>query len=383
MSKDSKVNVSFLTNTKAPYRKLQFEEFSKIPNCKLAVYYTNPQPLDRNWNVDPINGVHEFALRGLKVSKRYGYINFGLRKIVKESDLLLIGGIEQPTYQLAVRLCKRYGKKYVLVFDGVSPKKIDAVRRNYVKYKLKSKVINDASAIFGNGTVAIEYFTKAFGYPKEKIFNQYLTVNVERIMNFLSQKEELRKIYREKYAIPMDSEVVIYSGRLIKRKNVSLIVRALEGLDKTFLLILGDGEEKENILRLAENLRVTCKITEFIEDQDELFKSYYAGDLLVLPSYDEPWGLVVNEAMAAGLPVIVSNECGCYLDLVKDGENGFILTDLENPKILRSLILKALAKKAELSKRSLEMISNWTFDNSRRSFENLLTEVLTDSWRLS
>jgi len=379
MSGNYKINVSFLTNAKAPYRKLQFEELAKISDCKFTIYYTNPHPLDRNWSVDPINGVGEFALRGLRVSKKNGYINFGLRKIVKESDLLLIGGTEQPTYHLVARLCKRYGKKYVLIFDGVSPKKIDVVRRNYVKYKLKSKIINDASAIFGNGTVAIEYFTKAFGYPKEKIFNQYLTVNVERIMNFLSQKEELRKIYREKYAIPMDHEVIIYSGRLLKRKNVSLIVRALKSLDKAFLLILGDGEEKENILRLAESLRVPCKITGFIEDQDELFKSYYAGDLLVLPSYNEPWGLVVNESMAAGLPVVVSNECGCYFDLVKDGENGFVLTDLENPDMLRSLVLKVLAKKTEFSKKSLEMISDWIFDNSRRSFENLLTEVLADS----
>jgi len=376
MLRDYKTKISFFTNTKAPYRKLQFEEFSKIPNWKFAVYYTNPQPLDRNWNVDPINGVDEFALRGLRVSKKYGYINFDLRKIVKESDLLLIGGTEQPTYHLVARLCKRYGKKYVLIFDGVSPKKIDVVRRNYVKYKLKSKIINDASAIFGNGTVAIEYFTKAFGYPKEKIFNQYLTVNVERIMNFLSQKEELRKIYREKYAIPMDHEVIIYSGRLLKRKNVGLIVRALKGLDKAFLLILGDGEEKENILRLAEGLRVQCKITGFIEDQDELFKSYYAGDLLVLPSYDEPWGLVVNESMAAGLPVVVSNECGCSLDLVRDGENGFILTDLENSETLRNLIVKALKNKESFSKKSLEIIDNWTFENSRKSFEELL-KILT------
>ena len=83
--------------------------------------------------------------------------------------------------------------------------------------------------------------------------------------------------------------------------------------------------------------------------------------------------------MAAGLPVVVSNECGCYFDLVKDGENGFVLTDLENPDMLRSLVLKVLAKKTEFSKKSLEMISDWIFDNSRRSFENLLAEVLADS----
>jgi len=92
--------------------------------------------------------------------------------------------------------------------------------------------------------------------------------------------------------------------------------------------------------------------------------------------YNEPWGLVVNEAMAAGLPVIVSNECGCSLDLVRDGENGYILTDLENSETLRNLIMKALKNKESFSKKSLEIIDNWTFENSRKSFEQLL-KILT------
>ena len=65
---------------------------------------------------------------------------------------------------------------------------------------------------------------------------------------------------------------------------------------------------------------------------------YNVGDLLILASYNEPLGLVVNEAMAAGLPVIVSNECGCSLDFVKDGENGYILS----PFLLSGKMLKRI-----------------------------------------
>jgi glycosyltransferase involved in cell wall biosynthesis len=156
---------------------------------------------------------------------------------------------------------------------------------------------------------------------------------------------------------------------------VDLIIKTLEGLKNVFLLIVGDGEENEELSKLASKLKIDYKITGFIEDQDELFKIYYAGALLVLPSYNEPWGLVVNEAMAAGLPVIVSNESGCSLDLVKDGENGFILSDLENPEILRNLIIKTLENKENFSKKSSEIIDNWTFEKSRESFENLLKAI--------
>ena len=156
---------------------------------------------------------------------------------------------------------------------------------------------------------------------------------------------------------------------------MDLIIKSLEGLKNIILLIVGDGEENEELCKLASKLKIDFKITGFIEDQEELFKIYYAGDLLILPSYNEPWGLVVNEAMAAGLPVIVSNESGCYLDLVKDGENGFILSDLENPETLRNLIIKTLENKEKYSKKSLEIIANWTFEKSRESFESLLKAV--------
>jgi len=146
-------------------------------------------------------------------------------------------------------------------------------------------------------------------------------------------------------------------------------------LKNFFLLIVGDGEENEELNKLASKLKIDYKITGFIEDQEELFKIYYAGDLLVLPSSHDAWGLVVNEAMAAGLPVIVSNRCGCSLDLVKEGENGFILSDLENPEILRNLIIKTLENKEKFSKKSLEIIDNWTIEKSRESFESLLKTI--------
>jgi len=356
-------------------RKLQFKELSKIPNTQFYIYYTNPNVLERKWKVSPIKNVIERPLKGFKFSEKIGYLNFGLKRIVLDSDVVLIGGTIEPTYQLIARLCRKYQKKYVLVFDGVSPKKVEMINRNSFIYKLKKDIIKDSAVIFGNGAIAIKYFSEVFGYPKDRIFNQYLTVDIETIKDFRKYKNELKKQIISKYNIPLNKNVVIYSGRLIKRKNVDLIIKSMEGLKNVFLLIVGDGEENEELSKLANKLKIDYKITGFIEDQEELFKIYYVGDLLILPSYNEPWGLVVNEAMAAGLPVIVSNESGCSLDLVKDGENGFILSDLENPEILRNLIIKTIENKKNFSKKSLEIINNWTFEKSRESFESLLKAI--------
>jgi len=255
------LNIAIVTNIKAPYRKLQIEEFCKITNISINMYYTNKN-IDVKWNVEPINGVNEKILQGFRLFKKYGYFNLGLVGIIKSNDIIIIGGYEQPTYILLSFLCRFYKKPYVIIFDGISPKKINEAE-NPVKFLLKNLVVKHASAIFGNGTVAKLYFSKKFGYNPDKIFNQYLTVDIKKIMDLGRQKEFWRENIRKKFNIN-DKKVIIYSGRLIKRKNVDLIIKAisvLENKQEYVLLILGDGEERQNLINLANTLNVDLKIT--------------------------------------------------------------------------------------------------------------------------
>jgi len=373
------LRIAIVTNIRSPYRKLQIEEFSKIPQISINVYYTDKNVLGRKWNVKPINGVNEKVLQGYRLLKKYGYFNLGLVGIVKSNDIIIIGGYEQPTYILLSFLCRFYKKPYVIIFDGISPKKIHETE-NPVKFLLKKLVVKHASTIFGNGTVAKLYFSKKFGYNPDKIFSQYLTVDIKKIMDLGRQKEFLRKNIRKKFNIHNDKKVIIYSGRLIKGKNVDLIIKAISVLknkQEYVLLILGDGEEKQNLINLANTLNVHLRITGFISEQEELFKYYYAGDVLILPSYNESWGLVVNEAMAAGLPVIVSDECGSSLDLVRNGENGFVIHagSFED-------IAKAIEKVFEndnykqFGATSKQIIKEWNFENSKLMFEKMLNSIL-------
>jgi glycosyltransferase involved in cell wall biosynthesis len=334
--------------------------------------------LGRKWDVEPIKSVNETALKGYKFFKKYGYINLGLINLVKSNDVIIIGGYEQPTYIMLSLLCRLYKKPYIIIFDGISPKKVYEAE-NPAKFLLKSLVIKHANSIFGNGTVSKLYFSKKFNYNSDKIFNQYLTVDIDKIVDLGKQKEILRKEIRQKLNIDNDKKVIIYSGRLIKQKNVDSIIKAINVLDNKesyILLILGDGEEKENLLNLAKELKVNLRMAGFISKQEELFKHYYAGDLMILPSNNEVWGLVVNEAMAAGLAVIVSDECGCSLDLVRDGENGFVVHAGDVKDIANAI--KDIFKNdnyIKFGERSKEIIGKWKFEDSRSSFEKMIKEL--------
>ena len=111
----------------------------------------------------------------------------------------------------------------------------------------------------------------------------------------------------------------------MKIKNVEAVIKALAEMktSEIVFLITGGGELHQKLKDTADRFGVKLIITEFISKQEELFKYYFVGDAFILPSVEEPWGLVVNEAMSAGLPVIVSNVCGCSLDLVDEGFNGY------------------------------------------------------------
>ncbi|PAK49090.1 glycosyltransferase [Priestia megaterium] len=370
------MRIGIVTYAKAPYRNSQWEEISK--SYKLKIYYTGKNIEGRGWEVEKLKGIEEKGLKVIKKFGKYGYLNKGLIKVVQENDCILLGGYEHPSYIILSILCRMYKKPFFLLYDGISPKKI-GMKENKIKYLLKKLVINNAHGFFANGTVGKEYFIENFNIRKEKIFNQVLSVDNETIQQISCSKEVIKRELVRKYDIQKFKHIIIYSGRLLKSKNVYSIIESISLLDnkeKYLLLILGDGEEKENLRLLAENLGVNIRITGFISNQKELFKHYYLGDLLVLPSSNEVWGLVVNEAMAAGLPVVVSTECGCVKDLVIENFNGYTFPPkdvITLAKILERILLKE--DKEGLGRNSLELIEEWNFKKSAQNFKHMIEKL--------
>lgn len=364
------MNLGFVTNLRSPYRTLQLNEFSKIEDLNITAYYCQNNKDNRNWGkLDSIK-YREIDLIGKRIFKKYGYINKGLFDIVKNNDVIIIGGYQQPTYILLSLICRLYRKKYILLYDGLSRERLYIKEKKY-KFILKKTVIKNAAYILGNGKVSKEYFSKKFKYPTKKIYNQYLSIDVKKIDEIYKLKKTYRDTYRKKLGIKESDKVILFSGRTVKEKNIEKVIMALSILknDNIIFVITGGGELEENLKKMAKNLNVKLIITGFISNQQELFKHYCLADALILPSIYEPWGLVVNEAMRLGLPVIVSKACGCSLDLVKEGENGYTINPIDINDISEkiNLVLFKLEKN-----NSREIIGEWVVENSRKSLEEIL-----------
>lgn len=369
------MKIAVITSIKAPYRTLQLEEICKNNNVDMTVYYTKLGKEDRDWEIKSSNFFSEINLDRIKFFDKFGTLNTGLKEIVKKNDIIVLGGYEKPTYIFLSLLCRIYKKKYAIIFDGISCDRLNK-KENKFKWVIKNLVIKHSSAIWGNGTISKRYFNEVFKYPIDKIYNQYLTVDGRKIKEIGQDKERIREDLRKKYGISKSEKVLHYSGRLVEVKNIKTIIEALSKINSIniTLFITGDGKLRGDLESLANKLGVKIIITGFIDIQEELFKHYYVSDVFILPSIYEPWGLVVNEAMYSGLPVLVSNVCGCSLDLV-DG-NGYSFNPNDTNELANKLKLLFLDKQISKKKiHSLQIINNWNFENSAKSFMEMIKSI--------
>jgi glycosyltransferase involved in cell wall biosynthesis len=149
--------------------------------------------------------------------------------------------------------------------------------------------------------------------------------------------------------------VVIFSGKLIPRKRPLDVVRAIEQCAaKINLLILGDGPLRAEIRKFEARLPIRC--LGFV-NQADLPGWYACGDVLVLPSESEPWGLVVNEGMACGLVPVVSDAVGCAPDLVQGVGEVFPAGDIDSLAQCLLRVSKSAGGRADLIRRRLDQFT--------------------------
>ncbi|ELB31451.1 TPA: glycosyltransferase family 4 protein [Enterococcus faecium] len=367
------MKITFLTYSMAPYRTKQLEHIIEKTNVDIDVLYIGLKTKSRTWKIEKSNKFREIHFKGIgKLGNHFLYYK-GVKDIIKNTDILMLGGYNSTAAYQFTYYAKKYNKKVIFVFDGIAPKNNKETSK--VRHLIKSLIINNVDAFFANGQVSFDYLISNFSVNPQNIYNQYLTVDVDTISKIYQQhKQQVVSEKRKKEFI------IMYSGRLLHRKRVIDLVKAISEIKTSIpvkLVVVGDGEEKNNLIKESIKLNINIEFIKFINDQRKLFEQYCLVDCLVLPSEDDPWGLVVNEAAAAHLPVIVSDGCGCIYDLVKNGYNGFVYPSKDVEELTRKLnqLVDDKEKAVEMGENSFKIISSWTYRESTNSFSKLLKEL--------
>jgi glycosyltransferase involved in cell wall biosynthesis len=164
-------------------------------------------------------------------------------------------------------------------------------------------------------------YYRHFGYPAARLFHSPHCVDTERFAG--SATPQARAVLRSRLGIRNDEKVVLFAGKLVPFKRpvdaVEAVAQLMRRSVSARLMVAGSGPMEADVRARAQALGVTVDFLGF-QNQTEMPSAYAAADLMVLPSTGrETWGLVCNEALACGTPIVVSDQVGCAPDLAKDG----------------------------------------------------------------
>ena len=292
--------VLWLTNVPAPYRLAIWNHLSN--SVELKVVFILKERNWRNWPA-PITDTWDYlylAYRSIKIGEFVLVPNFfGATKILKGIDTVIIGGWESPMFIRTTFLARRRGVRVVHFYEST----LQSHRfNNPLMRKVRSTIFSAADFIVTPGDASTQAVL-AMGIAPERIVTLFNPVDV-------SWFDTYAKSHR---VPPTPGHKYLFVGRLIALKNVSSLIQAFatirQGADT--LTIAGDGELSSELREIAQ----TLNISDFVyflghKNKEELASIYATSSTLILPSTNEVWGLVVNEALACGLQVIVSDKCG-------------------------------------------------------------------------
>ena len=265
-------------------------------------------------------------------------------------DVVIAGAIAFPSGALSTAWVKRYGKK-IIIFDDA---KIADVPRGKMTTFIKQRIYKCVDAML---------------YPSEDWMETGLYWQFEREQLFYgvdvvdNKFWKVDDVYREK------ENYFVSVGRVISKKNFKFLIEAFSqwpNNSKYRLLIVGDGPEKDALKQIC--LEKSLSNVQFLPflSQEELRSVYKkAQGFILASSHDETWGLVINEAMACGLPVIVSSRCGATKTLVQNGVNGFVFDPYCRESLVNALALFSRLTKEEqeeMGKQSSRLIQKWGLD---------------------
>ena len=355
-----------LTEIIAPYRIPVFNALAARTEVDLhVIFLAETDPGLRQWEVyrDEIR----FSYEVLKSYRhRLGGFNFLLSRGVGAAlsagnpEVILSGGYND----LAMWQAQRWARARRVPFLLWSESNVADARRKYPWVEsAKRRFMLSCQGYVVPGASAATYL-RTYGVASDRIFVAPNAVDVERFSNGAAQARGNPEIRR---SMGLPPRYLLYVGRLVRAKGVWDLLSAYAKLPERIreavsLVLVGDGEEREQLVRYSREIRPGSAVFPGFWQRDQLPAAYAGAEALVFPTHSDTWGMVVNEAMACGIPVIASDVAGCVADMVSDGENGRVVPAGDQEGLARAMeeVLNTAELRRAMGQRSAEMSSLFT-----------------------
>jgi glycosyltransferase involved in cell wall biosynthesis len=368
-----------------PYRAPLLDRVAALPEIDLTVVYAAGTVAGRTWRVKPKH--RAVFLRGVRVpgAERVLHHDYPLTPGVVPAlnqlrpDVVVVSGWSTFAAQAAIAWCRLRDVPYVLVVESHDEGPRPGWRRR-VKDTVVPPVVANASGVLVTGTLARNSMV-ARGAPAEHVRVFANTIDVEEFGARAAQVAPSRPELRSALGASVDDVVVLSVARLAPEKGLDVLVRAVaEAGDPRLMLVLaGDGGERSGLEALAKEVDVRLVLTGDVE-WERIAELYVAADVFALLSEREPWAVVVNEAAACGLPLVLSDRVGAAHDLLRGGENGSLVAagDVSAAaNALRELAADPERRRAQ-GMRSQELAADWGYGPSVEGFLETVREAVGD-----
>jgi len=283
------------------------------------------------------------------------------RKVLKiiwqySPDVIITAGYDSLAYWQAFLYCKLHRKKFIL-WNETSLLSTGSIRG--IRGILKHIIVRGADSYIAFGSKAKEYL-EYFGAKPEDIYISANIVDVDYFYQKVYQYRQSDSFLEGRKQYP--NILLLYVGQLIKRKGVEQVLKALNKLKDSEIgfIIVGSGPEEENLKKFCQENNLKNVYFEGFHQQEELSKYYALADVFVLSSFEEVWGLVVNEALASGLYVLCSDKAGVGYDLI-NMDNGQIFDPGKLNELVR--LIKQTKDNIGQIRNNRDKINDWANEN--------------------
>ena len=384
-----RTRIAYVVTHPIQYQAPLLRYFSQQADIDLTVFFQTDFSLRRffdpafgrwiEWGLQLLEGYRSEVLPAIGPKDRVSFlfpVNYGIVSRLRRDrfDLLWVHGYTRWFNWVAMLVARLRGIKILVRDDATAVSTQRSPIKKLIKRRLFFPLLNAlADGILVTGSLNRAYFLEN-GFAPERIFPMPNTVDNDFFSELAKKAAARRAQFRAELGLAADRPVILFAGKFLALKRPLDLLDAFntllqQGPARPYLLFVGDGPLATALRDWAGAMGDDVRFLGF-RNQAEMAACYDLCSVFVLPSQYESWGMAVNEAMAVGRPVIVSNRVGCSVDLVRNGVNGYVFPCGDVTALTKALasVLSSTQQSEKMGEASREIIDQWSF---RQNLEGL------------
>ena len=351
--------VLFLTNYPSPYRVRFFDELANTMDVTVLFSDRIEDKKHRSarWYIEGNQKFHVVHLSRRAAVFHSNSLCLDVTEWLKRDfDAIVVCGYANPTNMLAICYLALHKIPFYMEVDG------GLIRQEgTAQYHFKKFLVSKAACWLSTGKETTKFLAH-YGAQESRVQTYpFSSLNDGDICEKIPTADEKAELRRE---LGISEEKMVLSiGQFIHRKGFDVLLQAAASMEKSIGIYIVGGEPTAEYLQMRENLHLPNVHFVGFQKKEELARYYRAADAFVLPTREDIWGRVINEAMAYGLPVVTTDKCVAGMELVEDGVNGCIVP-VNDPAALAEKLNAVLAGDLQkMGEASLEKIRPYTIEN--------------------